>query len=138
MRILLSITLIILLSLTSYQIQSNHSSNLTENEIIGEWIIENIYLVGKDITKKQSAEKRRWINISGDGHFKSGGQNIDISHGKWIFDDKNSTLHMVTFDNEQSNWKIQANSEQLEWNGLGNKGQQDFKFVLKKKGWTNP
>lgn len=135
MKILLSITFIALLSMTSCHSEFNHAPSISKHELLGRWMMQKVVIEGKDIDQSSFSKRKRWFNFSADGQFQSGGNASGLSYGEWTLDEDAAILHMLTNNNEESDWEISLKNNELEWKSIDNSGQKDFKLILERKEW---
>ena len=123
----LAILLLIILS-------SCGQSNKLDKNITGTWAMDKVYEYEKDVTEKHNPKNERWIEFKADGSFISDGEPFGRNTGRWTIDNEKSILFIDSdVDDDDSEWKVTFDNDQLIWIGIGHPRKENTKIVHKRK-----
>lgn len=123
----------ILLLTVIFATSCNREENL-DSKIIGTWTMEKVYEYDNDVTEKHNPQKDRWIEFKSDGSFVSDGQPFGRNTGRWTTDNDNSVLNLDSdVDDDDSEWKVAFEKDQMTWNGIGHPRKENTRLVHERK-----
>lgn len=124
---------IIILLLTTLLFSCKQPENI-DKKIIGIWTMEKVYEYGNDVTDKHDPKNERWIEFKADGSFISGGEPFGRNTGRWTADNDKLILFIDSdVDDDDSEWKVTFDKDQIVWTGIGHPRKENTKLVHRRK-----
>lgn len=109
-------------------------SNRLDKNIIGTWTMDKVYEYGNEVTEKHNPKNDRWIEFKADGSFISDGEPFGRNSGRWTTDNDKSILYIDSdVDDDDSEWKVTFNKDQITWTGIGHPRKENTKLIHKRK-----
>ena len=109
-------------------------SNKLDKKIIGTWAMDKVYEYENDVTEKHNPKNERWIQFNADGTFISDGEPFGRNTGRWTTDNEKSILFIDSdVDDDDSEWKVTFDNDQLIWTGIGHPRKENTKLIHKRK-----
>ena len=79
---------------------------------------------------KLRIQNNRWIIFNDDGTFISGGDPFGKNTGKWKIDDNKSVLFIDSnIDDDDSEWNVKFNGDEMTWTGIGHPRKENTKLI---------
>jgi len=101
-----------------------------EKQLIGKWVMVEVYDGENDVTSKHNPENNRWIKFNRNGSFESGGDPHGYNDGNWELDTEKLILFLDSkMEDDDSEWKISFEENKTIWRGIGTPRQEGFKLI---------
>lgn len=117
-----------LIIFTAILLASCSGSESPEKQILGKWSMDKVLEGDKDVTNIHNPEGNRWIKFNRNGSFETGGDPHGYNDGNWELDDKLVLFLDSREENDDSEWKISIDGDQMTWIGIGTPRQENFKL----------
>jgi hypothetical protein len=96
--------------------------------------MDKVYEYGNEVTEKHNPKNDRWIEFKADGSFISDGEPFGRNSGRWTTDNDKSILYIDSdVDDDDSEWKVTFDKDQITWTGIGHPRKENTKLIHKRK-----
>ena len=103
-----------------------------KQDVTGKWKMHKVVQSGTDVTNEHNPENDRFIVLSDDHTFKSGGSPMGENTGKYTYDQASAHLFLDSDvgENDDSHWYITLSGDSMLWQGVGTEWAEEFKLVF--------
>lgn len=107
------------------------------NELLGMWIMNQVYEDSTNVTDAHNPALNRWIEFSNAGTFESGGAPYGYNSGDWRFDENENELFLDSDAGEEddSYWFVEVGQDSMQWSGSRSEYAKRFTISFRKKGF---
>jgi hypothetical protein len=122
------------LILIGLMVLSCGSPDKLDRQLVGTWMMHNVFEYDKDVTEIHNPSDNRWIEFKEDGSFVSDGDPFGRNTGRWKADHETSVLYLDSDrEDDDSEWKVTITGDQLIWTGIGHPRKENTKLVHSRK-----
>lgn len=112
--------------------------NLPPNDqetLTGHWQMHQVFQIDVDVSQEHNPGMDRYIILSQDGLFESGGSPYGKNTGSFEYDGKNKTLFIDSDagEDDDSRWKVEIAGDTMKWEGIGSDYARSFRLVHVRK-----
>ena len=105
-----------------------------ERQIVGRWEMDRVLDRGDDVTGVHNPAGDRYVVLSADGTFESGGEPYGINTGHWYFDPgyNELTLDSDLGPADDSYWIVTVEGDEMEWAGVRSATARRFRILARR------
>jgi len=100
-------------------------------QIVGQWSMETVFEMGRDVTADHDPSDNRWIAFAVDGTFVSDGDPHGRNTGHWRIheDTRELFLDSDAGEDDDSYWIVQIEDDSMRWKGTRSAFTERFEII---------